>query len=73
MSTANLQKAYMELAEQSDDLQAGRIQRCNCCGEFYRASEFYQRKDFKVGFILSSPHSISVPLESNNFSFLEFV
>ena len=50
MSIANVQKAYLELAEQSDDLQAGRIQRCNCCGEFYRASEFYQNKDFKVGF-----------------------
>ena len=50
MSTANVQKAYLEIAEQLDDLQAGRLQRCNCCGEFYRASEFYQHKDFQVGF-----------------------
>ena len=50
MSLAGLQKGYLELAEQIDDLQAGRLLRCNCCGEFYRCDEFYMNSNYKVGY-----------------------
>ena len=50
MSSANLQKAYLELADQVNDLQSGKLLRCNCCGEFYRPTEFYVHHDYQVGF-----------------------
>lgn len=50
MSSANLQKAYLELADQINDLQSGKLLRCNCCGEFYRPTEFYVHHDYQVGF-----------------------
>ena len=50
MSTANLQKEYIVLSEQMNDLQTGRLFRCGHCGEFYRPDSFYIHKDYQIGY-----------------------